>query len=239
MAAKKYEFFLDKERSVPLVLAPKAVLHWTSDNDWSGDVFVWMARGRPQVIGCVFSSPGKPERPSSHEFHTLSPEPLGPAEMTANYRWAPKAGVEFRKLDGVPATTPAARLSQMRAISRDLHAFMETDGKWELRLLPQPLLRYQPTEGDVIDGALFSWVWSGRGTDPEVVVAVECYRSSQGLGWRYAPARMTTREVWLTHAGREVWRVPAHREEGKEICTGLYTVRPAGRIVLPAEKKGP
>jgi hypothetical protein len=238
LAAKKYEFFLDQDRKVPLVFEPKPIFHWSSDNDWSGDVFVWTARGRPEVVGCVLSSPSKPERTAIHEFHTLSTEPLGPAEMAAKYRWAPKAGVEFKKLDGAPAATAAGRLPQMRAISRDLHAFMESDGKWELRLLPQPLLRYQPAEGDVIDGALFSWVWS-RGTDPEVVVAIECLRTKQGLEWRYAPLRFTTREVWVKHGDKEVWRVPVHREEGKEVCTGLYTTRPVGKITFPPAKEVP
>jgi hypothetical protein len=239
LAARKYEFFLDQDRKVPLTFEPKSVFHWTSDNDWSGDVFVWTAHGRPHVVGCVLSSPTKPQRTAIHEFHTLSPEPLGPAEMAANYRWAPK-GVEFLKYDGTPAATAAGRLTQMRAISRELHAFMQAEGgKWELRLLPQPILRYQPTEGDVIDGALFSCVWAGRGTDPEAMVAIECHRTPQGLRWRYAPMRFTTREVWLAHGDREVWRVPVHREEGKETCTSSYTTRVVGKFALPAEKKGP
>jgi hypothetical protein len=239
LAAKGYEFFLDLERKVPLVFEPKPIFHWASDNDWSGDVFVWTAKGRPHVVGCILSSPTKPDRTAIHEFHALSPEPLGPAEMAAKYRWAPKTGVEFKKLDGAPAATAAGRLPQMRALSRELHGFMQADGRYELRLLPQPLLRYQPTEGDVIDGALFSWVWAGRGTDPELIVAIECHRTPQGLDWRYAPLRFTTREVWLTHGDRELWRVPVHREQGREVCTSLYTTRPVGKIVLPAEKKGP
>jgi hypothetical protein len=232
LAAKKYEFFLDKDQKVPLTFEPEPVFSWAQDDDWSGDVFVWTAKGRPQVIGCALSGPGKPDRPSYHEFHTLSPDPLGPAEMTAKYKWAPKAGVEFKKLEGAPAATAAGRLPQMRALSRELHAFMEADGKWELRLLPQPLLRYQPTEGDVIDGALFSWVWT-KGTDPELIVAVECHRTDKGLEWRYAPVRFTNREVWLTHDDKEVWRVPFHREEGTDPCTGIYTTRHAGKITLP------
>src|SRR5262249_1865982 len=44
LAAGKYEFFLDKDRKVPLALEPEPVFHWSSDNDWSGDVFVWMAK---------------------------------------------------------------------------------------------------------------------------------------------------------------------------------------------------
>jgi hypothetical protein len=239
LAAKRYEFFLDPDRKVPLAFEPNPILHWASDNDWSGDVFVWTAKGRPQVVGCILSSPTKPARTAIHEFHTLAPGPLGPAELPGNYRWAPNAGVEFKKLDGTPAATAAARLPQMRALGRELHAFMQADGKYELRLLAQPLLRYQPPEGDVIDGALFSWVWAGRGTDPELMVAIECHRSPQGLEWRYAPLRFTTRELWLTHGDGELWRVPVHREEGREVCISLYTTRVVGKIALPVEKKGP
>jgi hypothetical protein len=238
LAAKKYVFFLDKDNKAPLEFEPKPIFHWTSDNDWSGDVFVWMWRGRPQVIGDFYSSPTKPNRTERHAFHTLSGEPLGSAEMTAKYRWAPKTGIEFRKFEGIPAATAANRLVQMRAISRELHAFMQADGKWELRLLTQPLLRYQPSKGDVIDGALFAWVWS-KGTDPELMVAIECHRTRQGLEWRYAPLRFTTREVWVTHGDKEVWRVPVHREEGTEVCTGVYTTRVVGSIELPLAKQGP
>ena len=170
LAAKKYAFFLDKEKKVPLALEPKPVFSWSNDDDWSGDVFAWTAGGRPRVLGCILSGPGKDSRPAFHEFAALSSDPLGPAQMTAKYEWTP-AAVEFRKLDGAPAATPAGRLPQMRAVARDLSAWMEADGKWELRLLTQPLMRYQPADGDVIDGALFCWVWT-KGTDPEVVVAV-------------------------------------------------------------------
>lgn len=235
LAAKKYEFFLDADKKVPLALEPKPVFSWANDDDWSGDVFVWTAKGRPWVIGCMLSGPGKTERPSYHEFHSLAPDPFAPAEMTAKYKWAPKVGVEFQKLDGAPAATAAARLPQMRAISRDLHAFMEASGKWELRLLPQPLLRYQPTEGPVIDGALFTWVWT-KGTDPELIVAVECHKTDKGLEWRFAPLRFSNRELWLTRADKEIWRVPVHREAGTDTWTDLYTTRYAGKITLPPPK---
>jgi hypothetical protein len=205
------------------------------DDDWSGDVFVWTARGRPQVVGCMLSAPGKEQRAQFHEFHTFAPGPIGAATMTGKYTWAPKTGIEFRKLDGAPAATAAGRLAQMRAISRDLHAFMEADGKWELRLLPQPLLRYQPADGPVIDGALFCWVWP-KGTDPEVIVGIECHRTAKGLEWRYAPARFSNRELWLTHGDRELWRVPVHREEGGDTCGDIYTTRYAGEIKLVPKK---
>jgi len=237
LAAKKYEFFLDKDKKVPLTFEPKPIFSWAQDDDWTGDVFVWTAKGRPHVIGCILSSPGKTERATTHEFHTFSPDPIAPAEMAAKYRWAPEKGIEFKKLDGAPAAKAADRLPQMRAIARDFRAFMQADGKWELRLLPQPIHRYQPTEGPVIDWALFTWVWT-KGTDPEVIVAVECHRTDKGLEWRYAPLRFSNRELWLKNGDDEVWRVPVHRENRDDPYTGVYTTRYAGEI-QPAPKKNP
>ncbi|VTR96177.1 unnamed protein product [Gemmata massiliana] len=238
LAAKKYEFFLDKDKKKPLTLEPKPVFSWANDDDWSGDVFVWTAGGKPRVIGCTLSGPGKEDRPAFHEFHTLSPDPLGPVAMTAKYTWTPP-GIGFHKQDGAPAATPAGRLPQMRGIARDLSAWMEADGKWELRLLPQPLMRYQPAEGDVIDGALFCWVWT-KGTDPEVIVAVECHRTAdKKLEWRIAPVRFSNRELWLKNGDRELWRVPVHRDEQGDTWSNVYTTRYAGRIALPQPKKNP
>ena len=42
--------------------------------------------------------------------------------------------------------------------------------------------------------------------------------------------------LWLEVGAKEIWRVPVHHEEGKEICTGIYTTRPAGTIVLEPQK---
>ena len=48
----------------------------------------------------------------------------------------------------------------------------------ELRLLPQPLYRYEPNDGDspMVDGAVFGYVWT-IGTDPEVLLVVEARRA--------------------------------------------------------------
>jgi hypothetical protein len=234
-AAKKYEFFLDKEQKKPLKFEEKPVFSWSNDDRWSGDVFVWTAKGRPQVIGCILSGPGKQTRPAFHEFHSLAPDPLGSAQMTGKYQWAPAKGIEFKKFGGEPAATAAARLAQMRAISREFKVFMQADGEWELRLLPQPIYRYQPAEGPVIDGALFTWVWT-KGTDPELIVAVECHRTDKGREWRFAPIQFTNREVWIKHDDKEIWRIAAHREGSGDPHTGVYTTRYAGEIAQPKDK---
>jgi hypothetical protein len=214
-AAGKYEFFRDSDRKQPLKLAEKPVMTWANDGDWSGDVFVWSRDERPEVIGCLLTGPTatKGQRIAFQEFHVLAEEAIAPADMQGQLRWAPKEGLKRIPLAGAPdpAETPALRLSQMRQILRDFSAHMESDGQWELRLLPQPLLRYQPKEGPVVDGALFTFVWT-KGTDPELVLLLECRKSKDERSWVYAPVRFTYRELWLKHHDQEVWRGPFHHD---------------------------
>ena len=46
------------------------------------------------------------------------------------------------------------------------------ENRWELRLLSQPIYRYESTDPDVLDGALFAIVTSA-GTDPEAILLIE------------------------------------------------------------------
>ena len=213
-SAARFEFFRDAESQQPLKLADKPVMKWANDDDWSGDVCVWTWNDRPEVIGCILTGPAKnDQRIAFQEFHLLAAEPIAPADMDARKRWSPKAGLKRIPLEGVPvpAESAVARLTQMRQILRDFSAHMAAEGAWELRLLPQPLLRYQPKEGPVVDGALFTFVWT-KGTDPELVLLLECLKTPSGTAWSYAPVRFSNRELWLKHREVEVWRGPVHQE---------------------------
>ena len=78
--------------------------------------------------------------------------------------------------------------------------------EWELRLLPQPLYRYESTDPDVLDGAVFAFVTSA-GTDPEVFLVLEA-RKPAGSGepaWQYALARFTDLNLWVSHKGTVVF----------------------------------
>jgi len=217
--AAKYEFFSDAAREQPLKLVEKPVMKWANDDDWSGDVFVWTRGETPEVIGCVLTGPTEPKgrRIAFQEFHLLAEQPIAAADMAGRIRWAPAEGLKRLRLEGapVPADTPALRLTQMRQLLRDFTAHMEANGEWELRLLPQPLMRYQPKEGPVVDGALFTFVWT-KGTDPELILLMECRKTKDGLAWEYAPVRFSNRELWLKHHEVEVWRGPSHREPAGE-----------------------
>lgn len=206
--AAKYEFFRDADKKEPLKLVTTPVFKWSTDDDWSGDVFVWTFAQRPEMIGCILSGPkNENTRDAYQEFHLLGEKPIASADMLSRFRWAPVAGLETRPVAGTaaPAETAQLRLTQMRQILRDFTGYMEANGEWELRPLPQPLMRYQPVDSDVVDGALFAYIWP-KGTDPELILLLECRKTATGLEWRYAPARFSTRALWLKHAGKEVWR---------------------------------
>jgi hypothetical protein len=76
--------------------------------------------------------------------------------------------------------------------------------RWDLRLLPQPLYRYEKPEGDVVDGTLFAFVTSA-GTDPEVVLALEARKAGESLAWHYRAIRFSDSNLYVQHSGKEVW----------------------------------
>ncbi|HVX15340.1 MAG TPA: hypothetical protein VHC22_29390 [Pirellulales bacterium] len=221
-------------RGEPLKLANESIMRWSTDDDWSGDVFVWMREKQPEVIGCIMSGPTNDSlRKVVHEFHLLAETPIGPAVVQNGRRWKPAQGLKRERLADAPppASSAAARLVQMRQIARGFTATMEFDGRWELRLLPQPLLRYGDEQGEAADGALFCYVWP-KGTDPELVLLVESRRDDQELAWHFAPVRFTTRELWLSRNGREEWHGEPHQETDR-LSTMLYTVDTAREISKP------
>jgi hypothetical protein len=228
--AEGYEFYADAARQQRLDFVAKPVLHWASHDDWSGDLFVWTRRGRPEIVGCMLSGPANGDRIVFHEFHALNLAPLPTQQLGGGRTWSlAEPGIDWKPLldAPVPAASASTRLTQMRAISREFTAIMQASEKpWELRLLPQPIYRYPPTaEGqpptDWLDGALFTFVWT-TGTDAEVLLVVEARKRDGEWRWHYAPVRITNREVVLQHRDRQVWQVAAHTEEPGNV-TRPYT----------------
>lgn len=230
--AENCEFYRDMEHQQPLKWVEKPIMRWTNDGDWSGDVFVWTYQGRPEVIGCICSGRAGPDhRNIFHEFHLLSETPIAPATVQSGRRWEPAEGLKVERLADAPppAERVTARLVQMREIARSFKAYMWADNTWELRLLTQPLMRYDDEQTDVIDGALFAYVWT-KGTDPEFILVLECRRENGELAWYFAPARFSNRGVWLKRADKDVWGVHGHDEPTGKLTTKTYTTAYARTI---------
>ena len=76
--------------------------------------------------------------------------------------------------------------------------------RWQLRLLSRPLYRYEKAESDLIDGALFAFV-SDAGTDPEIILVLECVKNGEKATWRYRTLRLSISSLYVQFKGKEVW----------------------------------
>lgn len=183
--AAGYSMFLDETEKMPLELQKQPIFKWQNVTDFGqlGAVYVWTRAGRPEVVGTIFSQPEDGKRVVVHEFHTLSDKILtirSPENVMRH--WTPRGTLTMKVLQNAPAVadTPAQRMFQMRTLARNFSAYTKGGGeRVELRLAPQPMIRYQPTRTDVLDGALFAFLSSAAGTDPEVILQIEARKTGQ------------------------------------------------------------
>ena len=213
--AAEFAIYRDASRKERVELRRKPVLVCSDPVRGGGDgaVFVWTSRGRAEVIGTIFSFPSTGPRMLFHEFHSLSLSVLDVSRSgTHASTWTPLApGIEMAAITGAPRPARSApqRLSQMRAMTRDFSATTKdhTDRRLELRLLPQPLYRYESTDPDVLDGALFAFVTA---TDPEALLVIEARKPAPADGpvWDYAICRLTDLGLLVRHKGKDVFTAP-------------------------------
>jgi hypothetical protein len=208
--ARHWEMWLDASRTKKAELIEKPFSVWTNPTVTfgvqHGSVFLWMYEGRPMVVGSIFAHPvGKGKRKLVHEFHSLAPEPLAAVcKDEQNSAWEPTSGITLQPLADAPKpeATPARRLLQMRAIGREFggHIIDWQKQRWELRLQPQPVYRYEKSPAGVIDGGLLALV-SNAGTDPEVFLLLEATED----GWQHALLRFAASDLYVTRKDKEVW----------------------------------
>jgi hypothetical protein len=237
--AQEYQFTLDPQGKQKLVLQPVAMT-WTG-HDYqsvantvaanSGEVYVWTYEGRAVVVGGIGSFPTAGRWDFCHEFHVLTERAPQPTRINGlpEFLWRPEGETPKLIPDAPPADAaiiPLAksrRLAQMRKLAQEFTGTTvkpDDSGNARLRLLPTPIYRLDSAElakgnHKVIDGAVF--VLTGPdGTDPEMLLSIECRKSDSGLEWTYVPAAMTYLEMWMEHRGKEVWHIPNYRNEKRQ-----------------------
>jgi hypothetical protein len=209
-AAESYSITIGSRVDAALVLEPKSLLQWSNpvSGSFHGSVFVWTSHGRPEVVASIY----KWYSLTPHlgvELHSLASSPVQ-AVRDGQPEWVPnRAGVELKPIPGAPAPagSPPQRLRQMRDLAKEFTA-SETDRNnvtRELRLLTQPLYRYQSTDPAVLDGSLFTFA---EATDTEIIMLIEARRADGGFVWQYALARMNSVALRVLHRKGEVWSVP-------------------------------
>jgi hypothetical protein len=210
--AKRWEIFVDEDRTKKADLVSEPVYRWTNAsraNGQSGAMFVWTFEGRPVALGGVFSNPEGGRRVIMHEFHAIGPLRLFPRLKGLDQAWLPKASVPLLPLPDAPApeATAKRRSLQMRELARSFaaHTIDDHDVRWQLRLLSRPLYRYEMAGGDLIEGALFAFV-SDAGTDPEIVLVLEAVKDGGKTTWRYRTVRFSISSLYVQYKGKEVWK---------------------------------
>ncbi len=209
--AKRWEMWVDSDQKHKAEMIAEPIFRWQNlsrANGQSGAMFVWIFEGRPVVIGGVFSNPENKRRVIMHEFHALGPDRLFPVFRDSESKWLPRAGVTLNPLPDSPKVEDsfARRSLQLRTIARDFSA-RSTDNeeqRWELRLLPKPLYRYDNPQGDVLDGALLAFV-SDAGTDPEIILILEARQEDGRTAWHYRAVRLSISDLYLDYKGQTVW----------------------------------
>jgi hypothetical protein len=205
--AAKYTITLKEDQKLKLL--PDPILRWSNPSvgEIHGNVFLWTAGDRPAVIGSFYKW-FTPHTHLTHEFHSLATQPLVARRDDAEVWTTSQPGLSFARLSGAPApaSTAAGRLVQMKRLARDFAATKtERDGsKQEMRLLPQPIYRYQSPGEQLLDGALFVLV---QGTDPEVFLLLEAQGEEGMEAWSFAATRMNGVGFSLRYQDKEIWSV--------------------------------
>jgi hypothetical protein len=177
------------------VLIEQPLLRWSNPTAGSvyGEVHLWALDGRPAAIASIYRW-YHPFKDSTVEFVSVSEQPVQAREGTVTQWNSRTGGTTFRDLIDAPTPgeTTRIRLSQMRSLARQFTTEL-TDKRGgdeverKLRLLEQPVYRYECPSRKVIDGGLFAFV---EGTDPEAWLLLEVVDAESGRAWRFAVARM-------------------------------------------------
>jgi hypothetical protein len=193
-----------------LTFQSKPVMRWVSFDGFNGDVFVWLYKGRPEIVGNIVGFPAKGlkdnQRYTLAELHALSTSPIEAAPTDDGQNWKTRSGVVLSNVPNAPPPddTERERKRQLREIARDFSGALNHYGeKWKLRMLDKPVFEYGPTSSDVLGGGLFAFV--AFRTDPELLLLVEARQAKEGPQWVYLPVRLSQQDLWLKHLDVQVW----------------------------------
>jgi hypothetical protein len=189
-----------------------SVLRWTNPSAGRiyGNTYVWLQEGRPVAVSCLFRY-FDPFRSFNGELAALTGGRLV-AMRDDKVVWQPNDEWKWHPLPGAvaPAATAAQRLVQMRALAEEFTVeILDTrnvaKGEEQVpRLLPKPLHRYDTERTKTRDGGLYAFV---VGTDPELLLLLECDAASAKPEWRFGVGRMNRYLIRLKRKGETVWEV--------------------------------
>lgn len=218
----KYAIYRDKDHKDKAELKQEPVYLWGNpvrSGGQDGAIFVWTCQGRAEALGCFFSDPATGPRKLNHELLSLGVTTLD-VSRPAPHTWTPEApGIDLAPIAGAPAPAATARLRtiQLRNLSQEFTGTTvdKQERQWELRLLAKPLYRYESTDPDVLDGAVFGLV-SSAGTDPEAILVIEARRPGSGEShvWQCGVGRFTDNDLKVKHKKSEIFSADRYEWNG-------------------------
>ena len=209
----EFQVFRRDRADQPLEAMEEPVQRWSNPvrNSFSdGGLFLWLEGKRPAAAVAVSI---RGNGGVWAEMVTFSPIMLRCVRKGAEF-WTPQAvGDAQQRLSDAPAPAETARqrLVQMRRLCEQFTVRSEpvNEQPTELRLMPQPIYRFEDSGSGVLDGALFAFAET---TDPEALLLIEAFKTSGGetAYWRYTLARMTSRRLVARRGESVVWSVPGY-----------------------------
>ena len=196
----------------------ESALRWTTPSAGRvyGNTYVWLRSGRPAAVGCLFHNV-QPWGTFNGELAALTGSKLT-AKRDGKVMWEPDGEWKWVAVPGaVPATTAGQRQLQLKALAGEfvvelLDTRNAPRGEDQTpRLLPKPLHRYDAAQTKTLDGALFAFV---VGTDPELLVLLECDTAAAKPEWKFGVARMNRDTIRLKRKGETVWEAAATKDHG-------------------------
>ncbi len=209
--ASHYCIVRDADPQAKIELRERPILKWSNPSEGAlfGSVVLWTVEGRPEAVASIYRWYDA-KKEFHAEFKSLSVHALSTTRDGESAWETGTSDMQFHNLahDAPPADKEGRRTQQMRDIARRFTADLvhPTKGRNALRLLPQPVYRYEKLPDELLDGALFAFV---QGTDPEVFILLEAEKTAGGARWRYAASRMNMFELHLALDDKEVWSAQA------------------------------
>jgi hypothetical protein len=209
--ASGYELRSGGHDSRQFTRVAEPILRWSNPlggQQAHGEIFLWTNTGLPAAVVSINEFTrvnGKVD--GEHEWCSLT---NGPIVASGPHRWSPEtAGISFLPLpiEETLADSPTRRLRQMRELANRFSGNKTTrvGESRALRLLPQPIYRYQSKDADIPDGGLFALV---EATDPEALLLLEARPSKSTYTWQYAFARLNSVKITASFDGQQVWEAP-------------------------------
>jgi len=209
--AAKYDLKTAGDQPRQLKLHEESLLRWTNPltaNKAHGELFLWSDRGRPAAILSMYEYADA--KGVVHEHHEWCSLALGPIRATGPKEWSPAvAGIELKLVPGAPqpADSSASRRRQMGELCGGFTSEKTTKNETRtLRILNQPMFRYETGDPEIVDGALFAMV---EATDPEILLCLEARLVDGKPAWHYGLVRMNSVRVAASYQGQQVWEGPA------------------------------